>query len=47
MLLAENSHIVEGMAAEKALYYSTFSLKDFKEGQAAFLEKREPCFKHE
>ncbi|KAK4445248.1 enoyl hydratase isomerase, partial [Podospora aff. communis PSN243] len=46
VLMAENSHIGEGMAAEKTLYYSTFSLKDFKEGQAAFLGKREPVFKH-
>ncbi|KAK0624099.1 enoyl-CoA hydratase/isomerase [Immersiella caudata] len=47
VLMAENSHTGEGMAAEKALYYSTFSLKDFKEGQAAFLGKREPVFRHE
>jgi hypothetical protein len=46
-VVAENSHIGEGMAAEKALYYSTFSLKDFKEGQAAFLGKRVPVFRHE
>lgn len=44
--LAENSHIVEGMSTERLLYYSTFSLSDFKEGQAAFLEKRPARFQH-
>ncbi|KAM7189913.1 ClpP/crotonase-like domain containing protein [Naviculisporaceae sp. PSN 640] len=46
VLTAENSHIVEGMSTERLLYYSTFSLGDFKEGQAAFLEKRPAKFQH-
>ncbi|KAM7215870.1 ClpP/crotonase-like domain containing protein [Rhypophila decipiens] len=46
VLTAEKSHIVEGMATERLLYYSTFGLEDFKEGQAAFLEKRPAMFRH-
>lgn len=34
------------MATEKTLYYSTFSLMDFMEGQQAFLQKRTPKFSH-
>jgi hypothetical protein len=34
------------MAAEKSLYYSTFSLADFMEGISAFLKKRLAEFKH-
>ncbi|KAK1827466.1 enoyl-CoA hydratase [Podospora conica] len=46
VLTAETSHLAEGMAAERMLYYSTFGLEDFKEGQKAFLEKRGAVFKH-
>jgi hypothetical protein len=34
------------MAAEKMLYYTTFSLTDFKVGTEAFLNKQQPDFKH-
>ncbi|KAK4161601.1 ClpP/crotonase-like domain-containing protein [Cladorrhinum sp. PSN259] len=46
VLTAENTHLDVGMAAEKSLYYATFSIKDFREGQAAFLEKRPAKFTH-
>lgn len=45
-LTAENTHLDMGMAAERSLYYATFSIQDFREGQAAFLEKRPPRFNH-
>ncbi|KAF3353701.1 hypothetical protein VdG1_08007 [Verticillium dahliae VDG1] len=47
VLTVENSHLDAGMATEKMLYYSTFGLSDFKEGQTAFLQKRKPNFTHE
>lgn len=31
---------------ERALYYSAFSLADFGEGVAAFLQKRPAAFEH-
>lgn len=34
------------MAVEKQLYYMTFALDDFKIGTEAFLNKRQPEFKH-
>ena len=43
---AENTHLDMGMAVESSLYYATFSIQDFCEGQAAFLEKRAPEFNH-
>ncbi|KAK4193180.1 mitochondrial enoyl-CoA hydratase [Podospora australis] len=46
ILAAENSHLAAGMGAERSLYYATFSLEDFREGQAAFLQKRAPVFRH-
>ncbi|KAH6682325.1 enoyl-CoA hydratase/isomerase [Plectosphaerella plurivora] len=46
VLTVEDSHLAAGMATEKMLYYSTFSLQDFKEGQQAFLGKRKPEFTH-
>ncbi|KAI1335556.1 ClpP/crotonase-like domain-containing protein [Xylariaceae sp. FL0016] len=46
VLAAENNHLEAGMAAEKLLYYTTFSLDDFKAGTEAFLEKKQPIFKH-
>lgn len=45
-MTVEDSHLAAGMATEKLLYYSTFSLEDFKEGQQAFLGKRKPEFTH-
>ncbi|KAK0671246.1 putative mitochondrial precursor of enoyl-CoA hydratase [Cercophora samala] len=44
ILSAENSHLEVGMSLERSLYHATFDLKDFREGQAAFLEKRVPSF---
>ncbi|KAI1816180.1 enoyl-CoA hydratase/isomerase [Poronia punctata] len=46
VLSAENNHLDAGMAAEKMLYYTTFSLSDFKVGTEAFLNKQQPVFKH-
>ncbi|KAH7359417.1 enoyl-CoA hydratase/isomerase [Plectosphaerella cucumerina] len=46
VLTVEDSHLAAGMATEKMLYYSTFALQDFKEGQQAFLGKRKPEFTH-
>ncbi|KAI0535236.1 enoyl-CoA hydratase/isomerase [Xylaria digitata] len=46
VLAAENNHLDAGMAAEKQLYYMTFSLDDFKAGTNAFLTKQQPEFKH-
>ncbi|KAK4154452.1 enoyl-CoA hydratase/isomerase [Chaetomidium leptoderma] len=46
VLTVENSHLDAGMAMEKSLYYSTFSLGDFREGLTAFLEKRDAEFRH-
>lgn len=43
---AEASHLDGGLVHEKALYYSTFSTNDCKEGMTAFLEKRPPKFEH-
>lgn len=36
----------EGLRLERRLFHSLFSTHDQKEGMAAFLEKREPDFKH-
>ncbi|KAK0736356.1 enoyl-CoA hydratase/isomerase [Apiosordaria backusii] len=44
VLTAENSHLAAGISAERSLYYATFDLEDFREGQAAFLDKRDPKF---
>ncbi|KAK4221605.1 enoyl-CoA hydratase [Podospora fimiseda] len=46
VLAAENTHLSVGMSAERSLYYATFSIQDFREGQAAFLEKRPAKFNH-
>lgn len=37
----------EGIRFERRLFHSTFSTEDKKEGMAAFVEKREPHFKHQ
>ncbi|KAF2445307.1 ClpP/crotonase [Karstenula rhodostoma CBS 690.94] len=44
---AETTTLDAGLELERALYYSSFSLADCKEGIAAFLEKRPPGFVHE
>jgi enoyl-CoA hydratase len=36
----------EGIRFERRLFHSTFSTEDKAEGMAAFIEKREPQFKH-
>ncbi|GAB92693.1 enoyl-CoA hydratase [Gordonia rhizosphera] len=43
---AFESSLVEGVRAERALFYSTFATDDQTEGMAAFVEKREPKFTH-
>ncbi|KAF2474851.1 enoyl-CoA hydratase [Lindgomyces ingoldianus] len=43
---AEATTLNAGLEIEKALYYSSFSLEDCKEGIAAFLQKRTPNFQH-
>ncbi|KAI0200510.1 enoyl-CoA hydratase/isomerase [Astrocystis sublimbata] len=47
VLTAENNHLNAGMILEKRLYYMTFALDDFKIGTQAFLDKKQPNFKHE
>ena len=36
----------EGIKKEQSLFGTTFALEDRKEGMSAFVEKREPQFKH-
>ncbi len=36
----------EGLRAERAIFMSTFSLEDHKEGMEAFSEKRKPNWKN-
>jgi enoyl-CoA hydratase len=43
---AETTTLDAGLALERALYYSTFSLEDCREGVDAFLSKRSPQFQH-
>ncbi|KAL1610041.1 hypothetical protein SLS60_001706 [Paraconiothyrium brasiliense] len=44
---AETTTLEAGLEIERALYYSSFSLADCKEGIAAFLQKRPARFVHE
>ncbi|KAF2255208.1 enoyl-CoA hydratase [Trematosphaeria pertusa] len=43
---AEATALNAGLEMERALYYSAFSLADFGEGVAAFLQKRPAAFEH-
>ncbi|KAF2854715.1 ClpP/crotonase [Plenodomus tracheiphilus IPT5] len=43
---AESTTLNTGLEIERALYYSSFSLADCREGIAAFLEKRPASFQH-
>jgi enoyl-CoA hydratase len=47
VLTADSSTLEMGMTHEKALYYATFDVQDCQEGLKAFIEKRDPVFKHE
>jgi enoyl-CoA hydratase len=44
--LALETTLTEGVRTERMLFNSTFALDDQKEGMHAFLEKRDPQFKH-
>ncbi|KAI0022950.1 ClpP/crotonase-like domain-containing protein [Xylariomycetidae sp. FL0641] len=46
VLAAENHPLDSGVEVEKLLYYSSFDYRDFKEGTAAFVEKREAVWGH-
>ena len=43
---AYETTLAEGVRFERRLFHSTFSTEDKAEGMAAFIEKREPQFKH-
>jgi enoyl-CoA hydratase len=43
---AYETTLAEGVRFERRLFHSTFSMEDKAEGMAAFVEKREPQFKH-
>ena len=43
---AYETSLAEGVLFERRVFQSQFSLEDQKEGMAAFVEKREPAFKH-
>lgn len=44
--IAETTTLQTGLEIERALYYSSFSLDDCREGVAAFREKRKAEFQH-
>ena len=44
---AYESHLKEGLADERRLFYMLFATEDQKEGMAAFQEKRDPDWKGE
>ncbi|MBT5264959.1 MAG: enoyl-CoA hydratase [Rhodospirillaceae bacterium] len=43
---AYETTLSEGVRFERRVFHSTFSTEDQKEGMAAFIEKRQPNFKH-
>lgn len=46
VLAAETTTLKAGLEIERALYYSSFSLEDCREGVAAFKEKRKASVQH-
>lgn len=44
--VSQETSLQEGLRFERRIFHSTFSLEDRKEGMAAFVEKRDPDFKH-
>jgi enoyl-CoA hydratase len=44
---AYETTLSEGVRFERRLFHSTFATDDQKEGMAAFIEKRQPDFKHQ
>jgi enoyl-CoA hydratase/carnithine racemase len=42
----DNISLTEGLSYEASLFALVCGTEDFKEGTAAFLEKRKPQFKH-
>jgi enoyl-CoA hydratase len=43
---AYETTLAEGVRFERRLFHSTFAIADKSEGMSAFIEKREPQFKH-